>query len=972
TINNSTSSSTSVTACDSYTWNAVTYTASGTYTTTGLTNAAGCDSSATVILTINSSSSSSTSVTACDSYTWNAVTYTTSGTYTTTGLTNAAGCDSSATVILTINNSTSSSTSVTACDSYTWNAVTYTTSGTYTTTGLTNAAGCDSSATVILTINSSSSSSTSVTACDSYTWNAVTYTTSGTYTTTGLTNAAGCDSSATVILTINSSSSSSTSVTACDSYTWNAVTYTASGTYTTTGLTNAAGCDSSATVILTINNSSSSSQSQSACGSYLWAVNNVTYTSSGTYTFTGVNGSGCPHVYTLILSISNLNVTATPGGAIACFGGTVTVNVTASGGVGPYSGIGSYMQGDGTMVYTVTDANLCSGTASVTLSAPAKVEGSTSTTPANCSAPVGTATVSASGGNGTYTYMWSNGQTFASATGLMAGNYTVTITDGNGCTGTASATVVGVGVIPDPAGTLTGPAGACRNTCGIVYTVPPVSGATSYTWTLPSGATGTSTSNSITLCFDNTYNGGFLCVTPVNSCGSGTSSCINIPVITVKPAQPGFIVGNPNPCGNTVHTYTLPPSANALSYTWTVTGAGVTILSGQGSNTVQVSFPTGFGQAVISVFASNCVGTTSTRSTTLTGIPTHSSALFGPGFVCANTSGVAYSISSVIGAGTSYVWSTTGDMSIAAPPGSNSTVVNFGPTFISGLLSVTTSSACGTFTRSYTLRSVPAQPGSISGPGTNLCGLTGVTYTIIPVLGATSYNWTVPSGVNITNNTGLSITVDFTPTFTGTGNICVASVNSCGSSITRCYSVTAAPAGPDNITGPSIVCKSASSVAYSVSMVPGAIGYLWSITGGPTLTSSSNTANVNYTTATATSATLTVNATNACGASTPTRITVAVNLGCRTADGSISKDNLSAYPNPTSGLLTVKFEASQSAKYSLKVTDILGNVMLNNIIDAAEGSNMQELNLSHVAKGIYFLSIESSDEKAQTLRIVVE
>ena len=93
----------SITACDSYTWsaNGTTYTASGTYTVTGL-NAAGCTDVQTLVLTINNSTSSSVSITACDSYTWSAnnVTYTASGTYTVTGL-NAAGCTDVQTLVLT-------------------------------------------------------------------------------------------------------------------------------------------------------------------------------------------------------------------------------------------------------------------------------------------------------------------------------------------------------------------------------------------------------------------------------------------------------------------------------------------------------------------------------------------------------------------------------------------------------------------------------------------------------------------------------------------------------------------------------------------------------------------------------------------------------------------------------------------------------------------------------------------------------
>ena len=86
-----TSSISSITSCDDYTWNGQTYISSGTYTWLG-TNA-GCDSTAILNLTINSSTTSTSTVTSCDDYTWNGQTYISSGTYTWLG-TNAAGCDS--------------------------------------------------------------------------------------------------------------------------------------------------------------------------------------------------------------------------------------------------------------------------------------------------------------------------------------------------------------------------------------------------------------------------------------------------------------------------------------------------------------------------------------------------------------------------------------------------------------------------------------------------------------------------------------------------------------------------------------------------------------------------------------------------------------------------------------------------------------------------------------------------------------
>ena len=53
-----------------------------------LTNAIGCDSTAVLNLTINNSDTSYTSVTACDSYTWNGTTYNQSGTYSYNGTSN--------------------------------------------------------------------------------------------------------------------------------------------------------------------------------------------------------------------------------------------------------------------------------------------------------------------------------------------------------------------------------------------------------------------------------------------------------------------------------------------------------------------------------------------------------------------------------------------------------------------------------------------------------------------------------------------------------------------------------------------------------------------------------------------------------------------------------------------------------------------------------------------------------------------
>lgn len=208
------------------------------------------------VLEITSPGGSSTQiVSSCDSYYWaeDSMTYTTSGTYSTTVL-GVSGCDSTIFLDLTINTAATGPTDViTACDSYFWNGLTYTASGMYYDT-LVGVNGCDSINTLDLTINFSPSAIENVTECDSYVWpvDGNTYNSSGTYSYYAPGSAVPCDSMYMLVLTINSSSSSTITETAIDSYTApSGAVYTSSGTYTDV-IPNAAGCDSTITINLTV------------------------------------------------------------------------------------------------------------------------------------------------------------------------------------------------------------------------------------------------------------------------------------------------------------------------------------------------------------------------------------------------------------------------------------------------------------------------------------------------------------------------------------------------------------------------------------------------------------------------------------------------------------------------------------------------------------------------------------------------
>lgn len=172
---------------------------------------------------------------------------------------------------------------------------------------------------------------------------------------------------------------------------------------------------------------------------------------AGTYSVTVTDAGGQTATASATVNEPSPVSVSTTGADVTCNGdadGTATA--TASGGTAPYtfawsngstsasiSGLAA-----GTYSVTVTDANNCTGTGSATIGSPAALTASATGTDANCFGDAdGSATATASGGTAPYSFSWSNGGSGASIAGLAAGTYVVTVSDANGCTATASATV---------------------------------------------------------------------------------------------------------------------------------------------------------------------------------------------------------------------------------------------------------------------------------------------------------------------------------------------------------------------------------------------------------------------------------------------------------------------------------------------------------------------------------------------------
>ena len=206
----------------------------------------------------------------------------------------------------------------------------------------------------------------------------------------------------------------------------------------------------------TICTSPSGIASVSATGAttYHWSNNASTATinnvAAGTYTVTVSDANGCSASSSVVVSSTNypVNPSATSTNAICTANGTATGNAVA--GSAPYTYLWSNngntqtITGLGANTYTVTitDNLGCTGTASTTVSSSTtNISSTIMATSTQCGSNTGSATVTPTNGTASYTYHWNNNQSTAGITGLGAGGYQVTITDANGCTGTASTSV---------------------------------------------------------------------------------------------------------------------------------------------------------------------------------------------------------------------------------------------------------------------------------------------------------------------------------------------------------------------------------------------------------------------------------------------------------------------------------------------------------------------------------------------------
>lgn len=227
----------------------------------------------------------------------------------------------------------------------------------------------------------------------------------------------------------------------------------------TVGSTTAASCNG-------VSNGSATSVASGGTSPYTYAWSSpsvgasATSLAAGTYTVTATDANGCTETASAtITEPAAISVNISSQTNIGCFGATNgSATVSASGGAGSFfclwstspaqNGFTASGLSAGTYTVTVTDFNGCTRTAITNILSPDALTASAVGTPDCTGTASGSVNLTAGGGITSYTYNWNNMATTEDLSGLVAGSYTVTVTDANGCTITSSATVQSGGQSP--------------------------------------------------------------------------------------------------------------------------------------------------------------------------------------------------------------------------------------------------------------------------------------------------------------------------------------------------------------------------------------------------------------------------------------------------------------------------------------------------------------------------------------------
>lgn len=477
--------------------------------------------------------------------------------------------------------------------------------------------------------------------------------------------------------------------------------------------------------------------------------------------------------------------------------------------------------------------------------------------------------------------------TITGATAGMSGYKYQCVVTGTCTSATSDAATLTINSVPSTPGTITGNSSICSNT-NQSYSIAAVSGATSYGWVLPSGWTGTSTTNSINVV--NSSTSGNIQVRAENACGNSSYLPLAVTVSGTSAPTPSFTINNQQQClsGNSfvlTNSSTAADGTNLSSSLWNF---------GDGSSESTTTSPaksynaTGTYVVRLTVTASNGCVSSITKEVIVNGAPT--GQISGTTSIC-NGSSATLSVN-LTGQGPWLMNYTDGasPVSISSSPYTFSVSPTTTTTFqITSLSDSKCAAASGDMTGSaiVTVNSnvTPAVTISSSDADNSICSTNSVTFSSSGLSneGASpSYQW-LKNGIAISLATSSSYTTtdlvdnDVISLQMISNSTSCLTTNSIISNTIQTEVHPGAPATPMAISGDTTQCTSLSNQVYSIASVLNASTYTWSVPAGWSINSGSGTTSIVVTIGSSSgTSNVTVTAGNGCGTSTQQLLPVAV------------------------------------------------------------------------------------------------
>ncbi|MFN4256934.1 MAG: beta strand repeat-containing protein, partial [Saprospiraceae bacterium] len=759
------------------------------------------------------------------------------------------------------------------------------------------------------------------------------------------------------------------------------------------------------------NNGSATATATGGSGSYTYAwsnggntqtINNLT---AGTYTVTVSDGaiSGTASV-TITQPAAPLAVVVS--GVNATSGNDGSATATPSGGTPAYTYFwsnGGTTQtinnlAPGAYTVTVSDANGCTTTGSVTI-APPPLTASASGTNVSCNGGNnGSATATATGGIGGYTYLWSNGGTTATISNLTAGTYTVTVTSG-AQTATASVTIT------QPAAPLTVAVSGVNATSGNdgSATATPSGGTPAYTYFWSNGGTTQTINNLAPGAYTVTVSDANGCTTTGSvtiSGGSPLAVIVNSTNVTCNGAADGT-AGATASGGTGSYSFAWSNGATTAAITNLAPGTfTVTVTSGAQTATasVNISEPTALNLAVSKTNPTCNGGSDGTATANASGGTPPYNYLWSNGATTASITGLPVGTYTVT-ASDANGCTATGSVVLVPPSGMTVTFTIVKPTCFGGSNgSAKAKVTGGTGTKTY-LWSTGATTIQIS----NLVAGT-YTVTVTDAIGCTKV-----ANAIITEPTQVSIAFTSTMPSCFGGNNGSLKATASGGTGTKTYlwntgstaqTITGLVAGTYTVTATdSKGCSSSSTVGLTepaellitgLNVVPSGSTYKVTVTAvggtgtkkyrrstGPgTFTAwqtnkvFSNVAAGNYT--------FQVQDTKLCTdefvSNIPVTLLAPGNTGARPADAAENQSVATVFqlmPNPAQHFVQIVFEEKTPAEGTLEIADASGKILHRSTIGALLEANGR-ISLENVPTGVAFVTLRETGRSPLTQILIVQ